>query len=151
MRLSAGRKWRIGVVAGLLCAVVLPAGCGENVELADLFVVQRSASAPGERLTMLVNEGGAVRCGKGPAHLGPTRQLSDPQLVLARGLTEELQGPSAKHLSLPPRPGSVFRYRVRDAEGWVSFADNSADQPSVLRHLAYFVLEVAQKVCRLPG
>jgi hypothetical protein len=121
------------------------------VELPDLFVIQRSGSVRGARLTMLVNEGGAIRCGKDPGHLGPKQQLSDPQLVLARGLQEELQDPSAKHLSLPPRPGSVFRYRVRDAEGWVRFADNSADQPSVLRHLAYFVLEVAQKVCRLPA
>ncbi len=145
--------WRMCAVAGLLCAAALLMGCGESVELPDLFVVQRSGSVPGAWLAVLVNEGGSVRCGSEPthpAHLGPTRQLSDPQLVLARGLQEELQGPSAKHLSLPPRPGSVFRYRVRDAEGWVSFADNSAGQPSVLRHLAYFVLEVAQKVCRLP-
>lgn len=124
---------------------MLVAGCGESIELPDLFVVQRSGGAPGARLTLIVNEGGAVRCGRDPA-----RQLSDPQLVLARGIQEELQGPSAKHLALPSRPGSVFSYSVRDAEGTVSFSDNSADQPSVLRHLAYFVLEVSQKVCHRP-
>lgn len=150
-RRSAGRRWRIGALVGALCAVALPAGCGESVELPDLFVIQRTGSVPGASLVLLVNEGGAVRCGRGPAHLDPKLQLSDPQLVLARGLQEELQGPSAKELSLPPRPGSVFRYRVRDAEGVVRFADNSANQPSVLRHLAYFVLEVAQRVCHLPG
>ncbi len=144
---------RAGVLIGTLLAAAAVVGCGENVELPDLFVVQRSGSVPGARFALVVNEGGAVRCNEGPvrpAHPGPKRQLSDPQLLLARSITEELQEPSAKHLSLPPRPGSVLRYYVRDAEGTVRFADNSADQPSVLRHLAYFVLEVAQKVCGLP-
>jgi hypothetical protein len=77
--------------------------------------------------------------------------LSDPQLIQARGVTEELQTPSAKHLSLAPRSGSVFRYVVRDAEGIVRFADNSAHESSALHHLQYLVLEVAQRVCGLPG
>jgi hypothetical protein len=131
-------------LVGLLAATVL-AGCGEDVELPDLFVVQRSGGAHGAHLTVLVNESGAVRC-NGTVK----RQLSDPQIVVARAIEEELQSPSAKHLSLTPRPGSVFSYYVRDAEGSVSFADNSARQPSVLRHLAYFVLEVQQRICRLP-
>ena len=124
-------------------------GCGESVELPDLFVVTRTGG--GEKLTVLINEGGAVRCYRNPAHPGPAHQLSDPQLIQARGVTEELQTPSAKHLSLPPRPGSVFRYHLRDAEGTVRFADNSAGQPSALHHLQYLVLEVAQRVCGLPG
>jgi hypothetical protein len=138
-----------GAVAGALVAALLCLGCGGGVELADLFEVQRSGSAPGARLTLVVNEGGAVHCDPSPAHPGRARQLSDPQLVLARGIQEELQSPSSKHLALPPRPGSVFSYYVRDSEGTVRFADNSAGQPPVLRHLAYFVLEVAQRVCRL--
>ncbi len=131
-----------GTLAAVLVAAALLAGCGESVELPDLFVVQRTGGAPGEKLTVLINEGGAARCNGGPTH-----QLSDSQLVLARGLSEELQSPSTKHLALPPRPGSVFSYYVRDAEGTVRFADNSAGQPPVLHHLALLVLEVAQKVC----
>ena len=144
---------RVGVSIGTLLAVLAVAGCGENIVLPDLFVVQRTGGAPGERLTMVVNEGGGVRCSEKPFHpidRHATHQLSDPQLVLARGLQEELQEPSAKRLSLPPRPGSVFRYSVRDPEGSVRFADNSAGQPGVFRHLALFVLEVAQRVCGLP-
>jgi hypothetical protein len=143
-----------GVLVALavaFAAAALLAGCGESVVLPDLFVVQRSGAVPGARLTVLVNEGGSVQCYQDPAHRGPVRQLSDSQLELARGISEELQGPSTKHLSLPPRPGSVFGYYVRDAEGTVRFADNSMGQPSVLRHLAFFVLEVAQKVCHLPA
>lgn len=146
-RLGPRRRW-VPVVLVVMMVGALLAGCGESVELPDLFLIQRSGGAG--KLTLLVNEGGAVRCNG-----GAKRQLSDPQLVLARGLQEELQSPSAKHLVLPARAGSVFDYYVRDdagdAEGTVRFADNSADQPSVLRHLAYFVLEVAQKVCGLPG
>jgi hypothetical protein len=143
--------------AGASVAVLLAAsssafaGCGAGQTLPDLFVVQRSGHVPGAWLAVLVNEGGGVRCGKGPAHLGPVRQLSDPRIVAARVLQEELVGPSAKHLSLPARPGSVYRYNVRDAEGWVRFADNSAGLPAVLSKLEYFVLETAAKVCGLPG
>jgi hypothetical protein len=118
-------------------------GCGESVELPDLFLIQRTGGAG--KLTLLVNEGGAVRCDGGAA-----RQLSDSQLVLARGLQEELLTPSAKHLTLAPRAGSVFSYAVRDEKGTVHFADNSAGQPSALHQLQAFVLEVAQKVCGLP-
>ncbi len=132
------------LVAAVLAAVGGLAGCGEGVELPDLFVVTRTGG--GEKLTVRINEGGVVHCNGGAAH-----QLSDPQLIQARGVTEELQTPSSKHLSLPPRPGSVFRYRVRDAEGTVRFADNSPGQPSALHHLQYLVLEVAQRVCGLPG
>jgi hypothetical protein len=130
-------------VATVVAAALAGAGCGESVELPDLFVVQRSGGAA--KLTLVVNEGGAVRCDGRPQH-----QLSDSQLVLARGLQEELLSPSAKHLVLPPRPGSVYAYEVRDEKGTVRFSDNSAGQPAVLRHLAYLVLEVAQKVCHLP-
>ncbi len=144
---------RIGAIVGVLCTATILAGCGESIELPDLFLVTRTGG--GENLTVLINEGGAVHCYGNPAHPnaahpGLSHQLNDPQLIQARGIAEELQSPSSKHLVLPPRPGSVFRYHVRDAEGTVRFADNSAGQPSVLHHLAYLVLEVAQKVCHLP-
>ena len=126
----------------LLVAAVL-AGCGESVELPDLLVITRTGG--GEKLTVRINEGGTVYCNGGSAH-----QLSDPQLIRP-GRHRRTPDPSSKHLSLPPRPGSVFRYRVRDAEGTVRFADNSAGQPSALHHLQYLVLEVAQRVCGLPG
>jgi hypothetical protein len=132
-------------VALTLVLVLALTGCGESVTLPDLFLVTRTGGGAGDRLTVLVNEGGTVHCDG-----GRTRQLSDPQLIQARGVTEELQSPSAHHLSLPPRSGSVFHYYVRDAEGWVRFADNSAGQPSVLHHLALLVLEVQQQVCHLP-
>jgi hypothetical protein len=125
----------------LALAIVL-AGCA-GVKPPDLFVVERSG--PGGRLTLLIDEQGGLRCNgaREPA-------LSDPQLIQARALQEELRTPASEHLSLPPRPGSVFAYRVRDESGSVSFADDSSAQPKVLRNLALFVLQVAQRDCHLP-
>jgi hypothetical protein len=44
----------------------------------------------------------------------------------------------------------VLSYHVRDVDGTVSFSDNSAGQPAVLRQLALFVLQTSQQLCHLP-
>jgi len=124
---------------------LLAAGCGGGIEAPDLFVVERSGTAPGARLTLLVNEEGGLRCNG-----GPERKLSDPQIIQARAIQEELKEPAEQGLYLPARSGSVLSYRVRDENGTVRFADNSTGQTKVLRNLALFVLQVAQSVCRLP-
>ncbi len=131
------------VAVGAVAVIVLIAGCGGGVEAPDLFLIERSG--PGPRLTLLVNEEGGLRCNG-----GRERKLSEPQIVQARALQEELKTPAGEHVSLPARAGSVFGYYLRDENGSVSFADNSADQPKVLRNLAVFVLQLAQQNCRLP-
>ncbi len=138
---------RSGSAALLACAAAatLAAGCGGNVEAADLFVVTRGGSSPHAALTLLVNEEGVVHCNGRPAG-----KLADQQIVKARGITEDLEKPASQQLSLPARPDSVFSYRVRDANGTVSFADNSPGQPKVLRELALFVLQTSQHLCKLP-
>jgi hypothetical protein len=128
---------------GALAAALL-AGCG-GIKAPDLFVVQRGGSAPGARLTLLVNDEGGVRCNGGPA-----RKLSDSQLIEARAIQEDLRTPASHHLSLPAAPGSVLDYYVRSESGAVRFGDNSAGQTAVLRKLALFVLQVAQGICHLP-
>jgi hypothetical protein len=134
---------RIATV-GVLLAVAPVAGCGAGVTAPDLFLVQRTGSGPGARLTLLVNEEGGVRCNG-----GKTLKLSDPQIVQARAIQEDLQSPAGRHLSLAPRPGSVLSYYLRDENGTVRFSDNSADQPAVFHQLQLFVLQVAQQVCHL--
>jgi hypothetical protein len=131
-----------GACVSLVVVVVVVVGCG-GVRAPDLFVVERSG--PGGRLTLLVDEQGGLHCNR-----GGELKLSDPQLIQARALQEELSTPAGEHLSLPARPGSVFGYHVRDESGSVSFADNSPSQPKVLRNLALFVLQVAQQNCHLP-
>jgi hypothetical protein len=129
---------------GALVAGALLAGCGAGVSAPDLFVVQRTGSGPGARLTLLVNEEGGVRCNG-----SKTLKLSDPQIVQARAIQEDLQSPAGKRLTLQPRAGSVLSYDVREENGTVRFSDNSADQPAVFRRLQLFVLQVAQQVCHL--
>ena len=130
----------VAVVAAAAVATI--AGCG-GIEAPDLFIVERSGPGPGARLTLLVNEEGGLRCNG-----GRELTLSEPQIVQARAIQEELKTPASEHISLPARAGSVFGYHLRDENGSVSFADNSADQPKVFRNLALFVLQVAQQNCK---
>jgi hypothetical protein len=131
------------VAVGLLSAAALAAGCG-GVRASDVFIVQRTGTSPGAGLTLLVNEEGGVRCNG-----GATLKLSDPQLVQARAIQEDMRDPASKHVSLPARAGSVFSYYLRDENGSVRFADNSKGQPAAFRSLALFVLQTAQRVCHL--
>ncbi len=91
---------------------------------------------------LVVNEGGTVRCDGGPA-----LPISDSQLVVARGVQEELQEAASKHLLLPAKSGSVLSYYLRDQDGTVRFSDNSLAKPKALRELQKLVLEVGQGVC----
>jgi len=129
---------------GALAAAILVAGCG-GVTAPDLFIVYRSGSAPQARLTLLVNEEGGVTCNGRAA----SQKLSDPQIVKAREIQEDLAKPSSSHLSLPPRAGSVLHYYLRDEGGYVRFSDNSADQPAVFQKLQLFVLQTSQEICHL--
>jgi hypothetical protein len=135
---------RLSFAVCALLLVVLVAGCGAGVKAADLFLIERTGSSPGARLTMLINEEGGVRCNG-----GPVRKLSDQQLVIAKATQEESEEDSAKHLTLPPRPGSVLSYYVRDESGSMRFADNSAHLPGVLKQLQLLVLQAAQQACHL--
>jgi hypothetical protein len=139
---SPGRVRALASALGASLLVALLAGCA-GVRAPDLLLIERSG--PGGPLTLLVDDQGGLRCNGARA-----RALRDPQLIQARALQEELATPAGEHLSLAPRPGSVFAYRVRDESGSVSFADNSPAQPKVLRNLALFVLQVAREECGLP-
>jgi hypothetical protein len=137
-----------GALAGgtILLAILFPTGCGGGVLSGDLFEVKRTGSVPGASLTLVVNEGGTVRCNGGkPLPIG------DPQLVLARGIQEELKEAVSNHQYLPPRAGSVFGYYLRDEEGYVRFSDNSAGQSKIMRELQGFVLDVGRGVCHNAG
>jgi hypothetical protein len=131
----------------VLAAAALAAGCGGGIKPPDIFIVQRTGSVPGAQLTLLVNEEGGVKCNG-----GPTLKLSDPALVQARAIQEELHEHelASKHTALAAQPGSVLSYSVRDEDGSVSFADNSAHQPKVFHSLALLVLQTAQQICHLP-
>jgi hypothetical protein len=140
---------RTRAVAGALLAGVLLAGCGAPSP--DLFVVERTGSVPGARLTLVVDDGGFVRCNG-----GERLQISSEQLIDAREIEraisgdEEKPGPATRDLKLAPQPGSVVRFDVRTEAGSVSFADNSTGQPQDFYRLAQLTRTLAKEVCGLP-
>src|SRR5262249_45006010 len=102
-----GRMRGLGAGGPLMLAALL-AACGGR-RAPDLFIVQRSGNVAGARLTLLVNEEGGVHCNGGRA-----LKLSDPQLIEARSIQEDLREPASKHTSLPAGSQSVLSYYVRD-------------------------------------
>ncbi len=149
MSAGVGRFAPASALALALLGVATLAACG-GIKAPDLFIVQRSGSGPHARLTLLVNEEGGVHCNGVAARNGHKLKLSDSALVEARAIQEDLKEPASAQLSLAPGPQSVLSYSVRDEDGSVRFSDNSRGQPKVLRQLALFVLQTAQRVCGLP-
>jgi hypothetical protein len=135
---------------GALLAVGLLGGCGGPS--GDLFAVERTGAVPGARLTLIVDDGGFVRCNG-----GDRQQISSDQLIEAReiaraldGEPDEPPGPAGRNLTLAPRPGSILRYDVRTEGGSVAFADTSTGQPPVLFRVAQLTRALAKQVCGLP-
>ena len=139
------------LAAGLAATqALLAAGCGGPSS--DLFAVERAGTVPGARLTLVVDDGGFVRCNH-----GDRKEISSAQLIDARDIARQLDGepdkepgPAKKNLTFAPRPGSILRYDVRTEQGSVAFADNSARQPAVLFHVAELTRDLAKQVCGLP-
>ena len=135
-----------GAAAALVALAVALAlavgGCGGAS--ADLFAVQRTGSAPGARLSMVVNDAGTVRCnGRKPV------DIADADLLDARQLTRDLASMAKRHLVLAARPGSVFAYSVRTADGSIRFADTSRPLRPALQRLSLLVLKLARSDCHL--
>jgi hypothetical protein len=151
--LRAGSARRVRTTALVVCVLLaccaVLAGCG-GISAPDLFIVKRTGSGPHAKLTLLVNEEGGVRCNGVGTSAGRKLKLSDAALVEARAIQEDLEEPSADHVALVPGAKSVLSYYVRNEHGYVRFSDDSAAQPKVFRQLALFVLQTAQRVCRLP-
>lgn len=137
-----------GAVLATACLVAL-ASCGNPS--ADLYVVDRSGSIPGAKLTMLVGDGGTVRCNG-----ASEQEISSDQLIDARAIVDDLKGkdqdpgPATLGVHLAPQPNSILRYRVRSEAGTVSFSDTSKGQPPVFFRIAKLTRELAKQVCGLP-
>jgi hypothetical protein len=119
-------------------------GCGLNVQSADLFVLTRSGQ--GKQLTLLVNDGGTIRCNGGKA-----RPLTDPLLLQARDLETTLDADVVSKLRFVTAPNSVFTYTVRLQDGTLRFPDTAAAQHTELAHAEQFTVQAAQQACGLSG
>ena len=122
---------------------LLASGCGAAYP--DVFLLTRSGSLPGARLTLLVNDSGTVRCNGGEPRQLPARRLLDAREI-ARNLAEEAKN----HLTLPAPRGSLLRYRLRTQDGTVTFSDEDAVRRPELAPVIVFARSVAQDVCGLP-
>lgn len=132
-------RWGLGALSAAALA-----GCGLNVQAADLFLMTRTGQ--GSRLTLLVNDGGTIRCNG--AKPGP---LSDPLLLQARDLATKLDDDAKAHRRFAPSAVSVFHYTVRVQDGTVSFPDTAAAGHSELAQAELFAVRAAQQVCHLAG
>jgi hypothetical protein len=132
------------------------AGCGGGPP-GDLFVVTRTGSIPGAKLTLLVIDDGGVSCNG-----GPRREITSAQLIDARELRRELDGDdhakdkaaqeglAKRHIDLPPGDVTTLSYRVRSENGTVAFSDTSAHQPQTFYEIAKLTRDLARQSCGLP-
>jgi hypothetical protein len=132
-----------GRVALALIASSGLGGCGLDVQSPDLFQVTRTG-ASGQRLTLLVNDGGTISCNG-----GKPKSLPDPQLLQARDLATSLNADVKDKLSFPVNKRSVFSYTVKVQNGTFTFPDTAASSRKELSQLELFVLQAAAKPCGL--
>ena len=120
-------------------AILFLAACGTASP--DLFEIRRTGEDEAANLTLVVNDGGTVKCN------GAEHSLDADRLLRARELARELEQPAELGIELPPGPRAVLRYRVRLEAGVVAFSDTSRGSPPVFKRLAGFVHDVAERVC----
>ena len=132
--------------AAAIVAVAIVAGCGLNVQSADLFLLTRTGQ--GGRLTLLVNDSGTVSCNGGHA-----RRLSDPLLLRARDLANSLSADAKANLRIAAPANSVYRYTIKLQGGTIAFPDTAAASGShpALAQAELFAVQTAQQACGLSG
>ena len=134
---------RLATVAGALAAAVgLLAGCGADIQSPDLFVLTRTGQ--GQKLTLLVNDSGTIRCDGRPA-----KKMSDRLLLVARDLADTLDQDAKAKLRLPTPSNSVFSYKVRLQDGTIYFPDTAGSSHQELAQAEQFAVEAAQGPCGL--
>jgi hypothetical protein len=118
-------------------------GCGFDVQSPDLFLLSRTGQ--GRALTLLVNDGGTIRCNG-----GSPKPIPDPLLLQARDIATNLDTDAKAELRLPARAGSVYTYRLKLQDGTVAFADTSAATHHELSAAELFAAQTAHTICGLP-
>lgn len=132
------RAHAASTAATVAVAAAALSGCGLAVQSADLFGVMRTGGA--KPLTLVVNDGGTLRCNGGPA-----KPIPDRLLIVARSLTGQLDPDARKHLDLPATSGSVYRFKVSLPNGTFSFPDTAAAHRPELAKLEQFVLQAESR------
>jgi len=136
---------RRGLAAAALAAAVAVAvgGCFD-VQSPDLFLLTRTGQ--GGKLSLLVNDGGTIRCNGAKA-----KPVSDSTLIAARDLADNLATDAQNHLTIPPAAGSVYHFTIKLQQGTISFPDRAAATRKVLAQAELFAAQTAQKDCGQAG
>ncbi|HWE32223.1 MAG TPA: hypothetical protein VG410_01990 [Solirubrobacteraceae bacterium] len=129
---------------GLVALALALSACGFDVRSGDDFLLTRVGG--GHRLTLLVNDGGTIRCDGGAA-----KPISNSLLIDARDLVVNLDGDATRGLSLRSPADSVYRYTVRLQDGTISFPDTAAGTHHELTGVEEFVLRAVAGPCRGSG
>jgi hypothetical protein len=118
-------------------------GCGLSVQSPDLFLLKRTGQA--QTLTLLVNDGGTIRCNG-----GKPKQLSDQMLLQARALATSLDKDAKAKLQIATAAtGSVNFYTVKLQDGKITFPDTAAASHHELAQVELFAVQAAQSPCGL--
>jgi hypothetical protein len=128
------------VAAVVAAAAVGSAGCGLNVQSPDLFQLTRVGA--GQKLTLLVNDGGTVSCNG-----GASKSLPDPLLLRARDLATTLDGDAKSGRRFAGTGAGVYRYTVRLQDGMISFPDTAAARYPELAQTELLALQIANGPC----
>jgi hypothetical protein len=136
------RRRAAACAVAVLLALVVPAGCGENVQSPDLFLLTRTGE--GQKLTLLVNDAGTISCDGRPA-----KPLPDQLLLVARDLANSLDDDAKAGLRINRTPNSVFSYKVRLQDGTIYFPDTAGSSHRELAQAEQFAVQAAQGPCGL--
>ena len=128
------------ILIAVLATVAVLAGCGFDVQSADLFQVTRFGQ--GQKLTLRVNDGGTIACNG-----GKPKSLPDPLLLEARDLATNLNQDAKAKLRFPASARSVFSYTVKVPNGTFTFPDTAAVARKELSQLELFVIRAAADPC----
>ena len=132
------------VLPGALAAAITLSACGLQVASPDLFVLRRTG--PGPAVSLLVNDGGTIRCNG-----GKPRTLSGQMLIDARQLAQDLDKDAQAKLSLRSPPDAVYRYVITLEHGTIAFPDTAGKQHAELARAELFAVQAAQGPCRAPS
>ncbi len=130
------------IAAAVGLAWALLSGCGLQVSSPDLFLLNRSGE--GRAVSLLVNDGGTIRCNGGHA-----KPLPDALLIRARDLATQLDKDANAKLRLPADANSVFAYSVSLQGGTISFPDTAAAAHHELALAEQFALLAEHGPCGL--
>jgi hypothetical protein len=135
---------RIALVVLVASSAAALAGCGFDVQSPDVLLLTRTGQ--GRTVTVLVNDGGTIRCDG-----GKQKPISNRLLIRARDLGDGVANDAKAKLRLPSPPNSIYRYTISVPNGTLSFPDTAAARRPELASAEQFTLAALAGPCAGAG